>query len=1102
MRHVPAAGSAGSVLFLVLALFLVGLLPPAPAAAEKPPERMKAGTFAGLALRGIGPAVSSGRIGDIAVVPGRPYAWFVAVASGGVWRTDNAGTTWEAVFDTAGSYSIGCVTVDPGNPLTVWVGTGENNSQRSVGYGDGVYKSTDGGSGWTRMGLEHSEHIGRIVVDPRDSDVVYVAAQGPLWSEGGDRGLYKTADGGKTWERILDIDSWTGVSDLVLDPRNPDVMYASAYQRGRRVWSLVDGGPGSAIYKTVDGGAHWDKLTTGLPHADLGRIGLAVSPVDPDVVYAIVEASDKKDAGFYRSTDAGGNWKRMSGYLSSSPQYYQELVPDPADPDRVYSLDTHLMVTEDGGATFTRVNGRFKHVDNHAMWIDPADTDHLLVGCDGGVYETRDRGASWEFKANLPVTQFYKIAVDDSKPFYFVYGGTQDNNTLGGPSRTATVHGIVNSDWFRTVGGDGFQSAIDPVDPDIVYSQWQHGGLIRYDRKNGQETGIKPEAAPGDPPLRWNWNAPLIISPHSHTRLYFGAQRLFRSDDRGDSWTAVSPDLTRQLDRNRMKVMGRVWSVDAVAKNASTSFYGTLVALDESPLVEGLLYVGTDDGLIQVTEDGGATWRKCDRFPGVPELAYVSRVTASRNDANTVYAAFDAHKLGDFKPYLLKSTDRGRSWKSIAGDLPARGTVYALVQDGEKPALLFAGTEFGVFFTVDGGRRWVELTGGMPTIAVRDLAIQRRENDLVVGTFGRGFYILDDYTPLRGVDDAALEREAALLPVKDAPMYVPATPFGGEEKGSQGDAFFTAPNPPFGAVFTYYLRDEIQTRREQRREREKELEKAGKPAYYPPWDSLRAEDREEAPEAVLTVTDADGNVVRRVTGPVKAGYHRVAWDLRYPAANPVNLHPPDNPWYEPPRGPLAAPGTYSVSLALLRDGKPEPLGEARTFRAEPAEASTLPAPDREALLAFQRKTARLQRAVLGSVKSLAEAKERLEYLRKALEETPEADRGLMDRTRDLERRLADLSIRFSGDPTIESRHEPVPPSVTDRVSQIVDSQWMSTSAVTATSEANYAAAADAFGTALEDLRTLIETDLRALEADAEAAGAPWTPGRVPTWKRE
>ena len=1096
-------------LCLILAL---ATLAPADAARKKKTEEaageekkplLSAGTFSGLKLRGIGPALTSGRVSDIAVDPRDKNTWYVAVASGGVWKTSNGGTTWEPIFDGEGSYSIGCVTIDPNDSLTVWVGTGENNSQRSVAYGDGVYKSIDGGKSWKNVGLGESEHIGKIVVDPSDSKTVYVAAQGPLWGPGGDRGLYKTMDGGESWERVLEISENTGVTDLVMDPRDPEVLYAAAYQRRRRVWTLINGGPESAIHKSTDGGATWRKLENGLPEGDVGRIGLALSPVDPDLLYAIVEAAGDT-GGFFRSTDAGANWKKRSDYVSGSPQYYQEIVPDPKNPDRVYSLDTWLQVTEDGGKSFSRVPMVTKHVDDHAMWIDPADTDHLLVGCDGGMYETRDRGAAWEFFPNLPITQFYKIALDNDEPFYNVYGGTQDNFTLGGPSRTVSAHGITNDDWYVTVGGDGFQTRVDPENPDIIYSQSQYGFLSRYDRKSGEAISIRPMVGPGEEPLRYNWDSPLILSPHDPQRLYFGANKLFRSDDRGDSWRAVSPDLTRGLDRNQLEVMGRVWSVDAVAKNRSTSFYGNLVALSESPLVEGLIYAGTDDGLVQVTEDGGESWRRIDSFPGVPERTYVNRLEASQHDADTVYAAFNNHKSADFEPYLLKSTDRGASWTSIAGDLPERGSVYAVVEDPVDPELLFAGTEFGVFFTVDGGGAWVQLEGGIPTVAVRDLAIQAREGDLVVGSFGRGFYILDDYSPLRGISEEALGGEAMLFPVKDPWMYIQSYRLALRGKSFQGDSYYTAPNPPFGAVFTYYLKEGFQSRAERRREAEKEKRDEGEDVAYPDWDELRAEDREEKPAVLLTVRDADGNVVRRLTGPTDKGFHRVAWDLRYPPASPTSLEPfpTDNPFRDPPSGPLAAPGTYTVELASRIDGELTALAAPESFTTRPLGLATLPAEDRPALLAFQRKVARLQRAVLGANRAADEAAERLSFLRQAIDDTPAAAPELAERARALGDRLADLLTELHGDDVISSRAEPAPPSIVGTVQRIVGGQWTSSSRPTGTNQAAYAAAAATFEPVLEGLRKLIEEDLRVLEADLEAAGGPWTPGRVPRWQPE
>ena len=1062
---------------------------------EKTPS-LNSSLVSGMQLRGIGPAFMSGRISDIAVDPQDRNTWYIAAASGGVWKTLNAGNTWTPIFDNYGSYSIGCVAVDPRNRHVVWVGTGENNSQRSVGYGDGVYKSLNGGTSFSRVGLEKSEHIGKILIDPRDSDVVYVAAQGPLWAPGGDRGLYKTTDGGTTWNLILNISENTGVSDVLLDPRDPDTIYAVAYQRRRHVWTLINGGPESAIHKSTDGGKTWRKTTRGLPDVDLGRIALAVSPIKPDMVYALVEAADGQ-SGFFRSTDRGETWSKRSDYASQSPQYYQEIVACPHVLDRVYSMDTLMHVTEDGGKTFVPLGEQWKHVDNHAMVIDPQDENHLLIGCDGGLYETWDRGTNYQFKPNLPLTQFYKIAIDNDVPFYNIYGGTQDNATQGGPTRTKSVNGIVNGDWFITVFGDGFDPAVDPEDPNIVYSQWQYGGLVRFDRRTGERVDIKPREAKEGPPLRWNWDAPILISPHSHTRIYYGAQILFRSDDRGDTWKAISPDLTREIDRNELKVMGRVWGVDTVAKNDSTSFYGSIMTISESPLVDGLLYVGTDDGLVQVSEDGGQNWRKVAEFPhlDVPEYAFVSDIEASLHDPDTVFVVLYNYKQGDFKPYVVKSTDRGNTWISIAGDLPQRGPTYAIAQDHVKPDLLFVGTEFGLFFTLDGGTKWTAYKSGLPTIAIRDLEIQRRENDLAVGTFGRGFYILDDYTPLRELSKELLEKDAHLFPVKKAWMYIQTNPLGGGGKAFQGASFFNAPNPPFGATFTYYMKESSKTKKSQRQEKDRALNKQGKDVPYPSWEELKAEDREEAPAAFLTIRDSEGQVVRYVPVAPVQGIHRATWDFRYAGFTPVQLDGGGD-------GPLAVPGTYTVSLSKREEGKVTELVGPTSFDVEPLGMSSLGEHDRRESLAFQKQTGELQRAVMGAYRVAQETATQIQYMKKVIEVTPNVDPTLGIEARNLELRLKDMLERFTGDPTKPRRNEPAAPGILNRLQTIVHGHWSTTQGPTSTQRRSYEIAADEFSELLGNLRKLVEKDVVALKRRLDAAGTPWTPGRgIPKWKR-
>jgi photosystem II stability/assembly factor-like uncharacterized protein len=1060
---------------------------------------MSTPTFNGLRFRSIGPAFTSGRVIGFAVDPKNPARYFAGVASGGVWRTVNAGTTWTPVFDNEGSYSIGAIVLDPKNPLVVWVGTGENNSQRSVSYGNGVYKSEDGGRSWRNIGLRTSEHIGRIAIDPKDSNIVYVASQGPLWGPGGERGLFKTTDGGKSWKNILNVSENTGVTDVVIDPNDPNTIYCASYQRRRHMWTLINGGPESAIYKSTDAGASWNKLRAGLPTVELGRIGLAISPVDSNVIYATVEAADRK-GGIFRSSDRGGSWERRNEF-DSTAMYYARIVVDPKEVDRIYVMNVFLMVSDDGGRTLRRLGERSKHVDNHDIWIDPDNTDHYLVGCDGGVYESFDRGANWEFKSNLPVPQFYDMTTDNAKPFYNIYGGTQDNFSFGGPSRTRSASGIVNSDWFVTNGGDGFRSQVDPEDPNTIYASLQHGVIVRFDKRTGERIGIQPQPGRTDDPMRWNWDTPFIISPHLHTRIYMASDKLFRSDDRGDSWQVISGQLSRDLDRDKLAVMGRIWGVDAVAKNASTAFFGNASAVAESQKKDGLLYVGTDDGLVNVTEDGGKNWRRIEKFPGVADMAYVSRIITSNHDANTAYVSFDNHQNADFKPYLLKTTDAGRTWVSLSANLPKNGPVLAIAEDHVNPNLLFAGTEFGLFFSIDGGQKWIQLKGGLPTIAVRDLNIQKRENDLVVGTFGRGIYVLDNYTPLRLLKPEMLRQEATVFPVKDALMYIQSQPIGGRGKSFQGESYFAAENPPFGATVTWYLKDALKTRKEKRQEAEKDAERKGAPVGWPTRDQLRAEEEEDAPAIIVTITDSSNRVVRRLTGPVTAGVQRLTWDLRDPAANLPGPPPPEpDPDFEPPSGPLVMPGTYKAQVAKRVDGLTTPLGPPQEFQVVVEGQESMSGADRSALVEFQQKSARLQRAVSGATQAANALTPRLAAIKRAIAETPSLPPKLYEDAMALDKRKNDILRALNGDTAARQRNMNTPPSINDRVGYVVGAQRMSTSRPTQTQQNQYAAAAQDFENVLGQLRQLIEVDLSRLEKQLEAAGAPWTPGRIPEWK--
>ncbi len=1070
-------------------------------AEDEKPEPWSAATFKGMELRNIGPALMSGRIADIATRPDDPNTWYVGVGSGGVWKTTNAGTTWKSVFDGQGSYSIGDIAIAPSNPHIVWVGTGENIGGRHVGFGDGVYRSKDGGQTWENMGLKASEHIGKIVIHKEDPNTVWVAAEGPLWSKGGDRGLYKSTDGGKNWKKVLETGEWTGVTDLEVDPRNPDVMYAATWQRHRTVANYIGGGPETGIYRSTDGGETWERLKEGLPKGNMGKIGLAISPMNPDVLYAAIE-QDRRKGGFYRSTDRGSSWERRSDTVSraTGPHYYQELEASPHVFDLVYLVDVRIQISRDGGKTFQNIEEEHKHSDNHALTFRADDPDYLLVGTDGGIYESFDHAKTWRFIDNLPVTQFYKVAVDDSEPFYMVYGGTQDNNSQGGPSRTDSVNGIRNADWFTTLFGDGHQSATVPGNPDIIFAEWQEGNLCRIDITTGEIVYVQPQPKPGEPAERFNWDAPVLISPHDSKRVYYASHRVWRSDDLGDSWTPISGDLTKNVDRMQMEMMDRKWSWDSPWDMWAMSQFSTITSLAESPKAEGVVYAGTDDGLIQVTEDGGKSWRKIpvSSLPGVPENAFVNDIKADLFDANTVYVALDNHKEGDFKPYLFKSTNRGKSWTSIAGNLPERHLVWRLVQDHVKPGLMFLGTEFGVFFTVDAGKKWLKIEGNAPTISFRDLAIQRRENDLVGATFGRGFWILDDYSPLREVSEKVMTgAKAKLFPVREADWYIPRATLGDSPKASQGAGYYVANNPPFGAIFTYYLRDPLQSLEKARQEREKELMKDGKDTPFLGWNRAEQERRQKHPEIILLVKDANGEVVRRVYGKTEAGVHRVAWDLRYPAEEAIDEKGPSVYGYdEEPRGVLAAPGTYSVTLMQKMDGKSTVLDGPVSFEVKRMREGALAGASPEETVKFARRVAELRRGLSGFQHLAKSLTKRFDFLGQALKRTETSPDGLDTEYRALRLELDDLKVRAGGNPSKEVIGEFDVHNVGARLGKISVSIGNSTYGPTKTMREQLDYAEKEFDDLRKALNIFANDKLPAFEKKLRAAGAPWTPGQL------
>ncbi len=1092
-------------------VFIVVLLSATVAFAKKKDEEKKeeekafisSSLVSGLKFRSIGPAWASGRIADFAVNPKNTKEFYVGVASGGVWKTTNNGTTWKPVFDKYGTYAIGIVELDPNNPNVVWVGTGENNHQRALGYGDGVYKSLDGGKSFKNMGLKDSRQIGGIVIDPGNSNVVYVACEGSAWGPGEERGLYKTTDGGETWAKVLEISENTGVNNIVMDPCNPDILYATSEQRRRTSFTKIGGGPESAVYKSTDAGANWRKIMEGLPKADIGGMGIDVSPVDANVVYLIMEAAEDK-GGFYRSMDKGESWNKMGSYHSSG-QYYNEIVCDPKDIDKVYSTETVSKVTVDGGKNWTNISTDGRHVDDHAIWIDPSDTEHYIIGGDGGIYETWDAGSTFDFKENLPVTQFYRVHVDNAEPFYNVYGGTQDNNSMGGPSRTTSRSGVINDEWFVTLGGDGFWAATEPNNPDIVYTEYQYGNMSRYDKKSGERISIKPKERKGELTYKWNWNTPMLVSPHKGTRLYVAANKIFKSDDRGNTWNVISDDLTAQIDRNSIPVMGKYWPADAVSKDVSTSQWGTIVSLDESKIKEGLLYAGSDDGVISVTENDGGDWIQVKSFEGVPEYTYVSDLCADRFDENVVYATFDNLKRDDFKPYVYKSSDKGKTWISIIGNLPENGTVHTIAQDFIRPELLFVGTEFGAFFTIDNGANWVQLKSGLPTIAVRDITIQERESDLVIATFGRGFYIMDNYSPLREISAELENTDAAIFPIKDALMFVQTS-----GKSNQGSTYFTSDNPEFGATFTYYLKEAPKTKKQLRKDAEKELFKEGQPIPQPTWREVDLEGKVEKSHLIFTIYDASDNVVRQLTTSPTKGIKRMNWDLRYSMPTSVRVSGSFTPVPSGSRrgrrggggGFLAMPGTYKVGLKIWHEGELTNLVDPVEFNCKKLNNTTLPAKNYKENVEFAQKVSKLAIAVVGTGRLIGETTSKVEHIKQAIYSTSGASQDLMDKARALGKELELLDFKMNGTEAKASGEE-VPPeqvALNDRLGNITFTHMGSTSGITSTEKQSYEILKTEFPPVLDALKRIVENDIPALETELDRMGAPWTPGRMPVWK--
>ncbi len=1043
--------------------------------------------YNGLKFRNISPAMTSGRIADIAIHPENESIWFVAVGSGGVWKTMNAGTTWKPIFENEKVYSTGCITIDPNKPSTIWLGTGENVGGRHAGFGDGIYVSHNNGKSWKNMGLKNSEHLSKIIVHPENSNIVWVASQGPLWSKGGDRGVYKTIDGGKTWKRTLGDSAWVGATDMLIDPTNADILYAATWQRHRTVAGYLGGGPGSGLHKSTDGGETWQALKNGIPKSNLGKTGLAMSPFNPKVIYAALEL-DRTKGGVYMTTNGGESWVKQSDAVAggTGPHYYQELIASPHHEGTLFFMNNSALISTDHGKTFTNMKRSNQHSDSHALVFKKSDPNYLLIGTDGGLYESFDHTESWKYVRNLPITQYFKIAVDDAQPFYNVYGGTQDNGSHAGPSRTISSDGIASADWWKTLGADGAQTATEPGNPNLSYGEFQQGALWRIDHKTRETVFIQPQAREGDPHERFNWDAPIVVSSHNPKRLYFASQRVWKSENRGDGWEPISGDLTLNQDRMTFPFYGSTQSWDNAWDVKAMSNYNTITSLAESPKQEGLLYAGTDDGLIQVTEDAGANWRKfsLNSIKGLPSTPFVNDVRADLFDANVVYAALDNHKYGDYKPYIIKSSDKGKTWKIINGDLPKKLLIWRLVQDHVKKDLLFAATEFGVYFTSNGGVNWVELADGMPTIPIRDITIQRRENDLVAGSFGRGIFILDDITPLRMFTKSMASTEATLFPVKTAHWYRQHN-----RVGSQGDAEWIAKNPPFGANFTYYLADKIKSKKDLRKEQEKKGS-----AKFPGWDALEEEKRQDGPTLLLVVKDAQGQVVNTVKGTNKKGFNRVNWSLTYPNKGGERLQTPRRRRGFRSGGVMVTPGDYTVTLVKRMNGVDTVLQAPETFKVEALFEGVLPRKPFNEINSFRDAAFAFQQDLTATNIALATSQKTVDAMLRALDKASAPTNDLYTRLNETKIALLDIDKELHGNSIKNEIGERSDPTASDG-SSIGWRALGNTYGPTDEHKAFLSRVQSQLKKVKAKLEPIVSTTLPSLASDLKNAGAPWVEGQ-------
>ncbi len=1032
----------------VLALFI--MLAASFSPAQEKSNKLDETFLKNLQFRSIGPAIMGGRIDDIAVVESNPSVYYVGAATGGVWKTVNNGTTFEPIFDTQPNTSIGDIAIAPSDPNIIWVGTGEPNNRQSSSWGDGVYRSLDGGKTWANMGLRDTKHIGRVVIDSRDPNLVYVAALGHLWGPNKERGVFKTTDGGKTWTNVLFINEDTGVIDLAMDPQSPMTLYAAAYQRRRTPWGFNGGGPGSALYRTIDGGANWTKLTKGLPEGTTGRIGLDVYRGNPNTVYAIIENTK---GGVFRSDDRGDNWRKQSE-LDSRPMYYSQIRIDPNNDQRLWQLAANMYNSDDGGKTWVSNIVQRIHGDFHAMWIDPANSSHVITGSDGGLHASYDRGRTWDFINTIPLGQFYEVSMDNQKPFW-VYGGLQDNGSWSGPSGTLNQEGITNDDWFRTGGGDGFYSVVDPTDPSIVYVESQNGFVSRLELKTGERKSIKPESRPGEKRYRFDWNSPLVISPYNNRTIYFAGNRVFKSTDRGNTWT-WSDDLTKDRDREKLPIMSALPDKTMLSRHDGVETFGQIVTFAESPIKEGLLYAGTDDGNLQISRDGNRTWKNITaNVPGVPKNTYVSRIVPSRYAEGTVYLTLDGHRADDYSTYVFVSNDYGESWKSIKSNLPAGVTARVIREHPRNQNLLFLGTEFGAYVSFDRGARWTRLQGNFPLVRVDDIQIHPRDNAMVLATHGRSIWVLDDLSPLERAADSILASEIHLFDV------APATHFRlYNRKGNTGHKWFTAPNPPYGAVINYYLKDK-------------------------PKDDVK-----------ITITNSAGAVLRDLKGPKEAGLSRVVWDLRLnsPAPPPEGAEPGGGGgFFGQSRGPRVQPGSYTIKIVAGDKTASGNVTVQEDPRIQIVEA------DRGKLAEAITRVYALQKSADAARKTMRSLNTQITALQTSLKDNPEVSKQTNDSIQKLADQLGQIQKKLFAPPDTGGAGPPLPDEPRPLLGQInsvagdLDSY---TGAPTADEMVHIDDLAKQLNDLIAELNKFIETDVANLNKQLREGGLQFlNPGK-------